>query len=24
VLRFGYGATVPWVRKLGDGTSPKA
>src|SRR5207237_9734694 len=20
VLRFGYGATVPWVRKLGDGT----
>src|ERR1700745_3409034 len=19
-LRFGYGATVPWVRKLGDGT----
>src|SRR5687767_12355653 len=20
VLRFGYGASVPWVRKLGDGT----
>ena len=20
VLRFGYGATVPWMRKLGDGT----
>src|SRR3954465_3881865 len=20
ILRFGYGATVPWVRKLGDGT----
>ena len=20
VLRFGYGAIVPWVRKLGDGT----